>query len=210
MKNILLIYEGSGASHRIANATMTQYQGYLNSGGKDVIVHFISKSKVNLKSQISKLNINIVYVYHLLEDLIEELKQLNMPYITYARSDFYERRENYNYYLPNEVDIKYTLFEELLNQSKSSYGKMKVFKIENYEIVESEMWVVDYNNYVSKSLNNPYMKIFGSYETALQYFISALKTEKQENVRKIEDMKKYYTKQNEKIDIILNKYTKGC
>ncbi len=199
MKNIMIVYKPQHASHRLVNATMSQYESnYMDSKSFiKIFPYCIGKTnQLRLDRFIEKNQINLVYIHVEENDEIEKIKQFGVEVLTYTRSDFvnvYDPKWSY------KTEYNYTLINELLNCEKQKYGKKIKYKMSMDKMIITEIFSVDEKKY------NAY---YDTEEQAKIAYIIELKKMKDNKEKQLESYIKYTKKEIENLAIKINKLNK--
>lgn len=197
MKNIAVMYRGQHSSHRLLNATLSQYDAnYMGCQSRITIFPYcIDKvNQLRLDRFLIRNEISLVYVHAEEKDMIEKLKELNVDFLTFTRSDFCERRSyGYTYV----VDYDYTFIKELITSEKQGYGKIKKYKFSMDKLVESDIFTCD---------EFKYSHYFDSEKQALSAYINELEKSRDNAEKRLVDYIASEKKRIKQLSVKINSY----
>ena len=199
MKNVMLIYKPKHASHRLINATMSQYDADYNDCKSHITIHLYCIDKANqlrLDRFIERNNIDIIYIHEEEKEFCEKIKEFGIEFYTYTRSDFCDRK---SYGWSYEVTYNYTLIDELVNNEKLKSGKVTKYKISMDNLIKTEVFSVDEHKYKQYS---------DSEKEALGKYILELEKMNVNAEKELKEMIKFKNKKIEETRVKINKYKK--
>lgn len=148
-KRVLVLYQAKGASHRVVSSLLDSYKYRVKEKQTHIDLHCVCEGKVNIRKYIEKHAIEKVYVYHLMEAEIEQLKSIGVPYVTYTRSDYVIAHKSWKGYIE---EYSYTLLHEIETEAKERGGKMTIYMpdVLTCGITPVEVYVCDRARYTGK------------------------------------------------------------
>lgn len=199
MKNVMLIYKPKHASHRLINATISQYDCNYNDCKSHITIYPYCIGKENqlrFDRFVERNKIDVIYIHEEEKEFLEKVKETGVEFYTYTRADFCDRK---SYGWSYEVTYNYTLINELVNNEKLKSGKITKYKMSMGKLIKTDVFSVDEHKYKHYS---------DSEKEALNVYIIELEKMNRNAEKELQDYIKYKNKSIEETRVKINKYKK--